>query len=75
VTAGGRRPARTVKLPPASDVDPADVDAFLEAIGWDEAARKRVTSIRINGRRVEVDVTPRPDVKVTVRHPIVWPED
>lgn len=65
---------RSVKIPPAQDVDRADVDAFMEAIGWDADATKRVTSVRISGRRVEIDVAPRPDVKVTVRQPIVDPE-
>lgn len=69
-----RRPRRIVKLPPPVDVDIADVDAFMDAIGWDAEARKRVTSVRINGHRVEVDVASRADVKLTVRHPIVWPE-
>lgn len=70
----GRRPRRTVKIPPPSDVEIEAVDGFMDAIGWDVEARKRVTSVRINGHRVEVDVAPRPDVKLTVRHPIVWPE-
>lgn len=65
---------RSVKIPPAQDVERADVDAFMEAIGWDADAIKRVTSVRISRRRVEVDVAPRPDVKVTVRQPIVDPE-
>lgn len=70
----GRRARRTIKLPPPADVDHADVDAFMDAIGWDEEARKRVSSVRINGSRVEVDVRPRPDIKLTIRHPITWPE-
>lgn len=73
----GRRERRTVKLPKAVDVDHADVVAFMEAIGWDEDVRKRVSSVRINlrGSRVEIDVAPRPDVKITVRNPIVFADD
>lgn len=72
-----RRERRTVKLPAAVDVDHADVVAFLDAIGWGEDLRKRVSSVRINlrGRRVEIDVAPRPDVKVTIRNPIVFADD
>lgn len=73
----GRRERRTVRLPQAVDVDHADVVAFMDACGWTEDVRKRVSSVRINlrGRRVEIDVTPRPDVKVTVRNPIVYADD
>lgn len=69
-----RRSRRTIKLPPPADVNHEDVDAFMDAIGWDAEARKRVRSVRINGTRVEVDVMPRPDIKLTIRHPITWPE-
>lgn len=69
-----RRTRRTVKLPPPADVDHATIHAFMDAIGWDAEARKRVTSVRINAHRVEVDCAPRPDLKLTVRHPVVWPE-
>lgn len=72
-----RRERRTVKLPKAVDVDHADVVAFMDAIGWDEDSLKRVSSVRINlrGRRVEIDVAPRPDVKVTIRNPIAFADD
>jgi hypothetical protein len=72
-----RRERRTVKLPKAVDVDNAAVVAFMDACGWDEDVRKRVSSVRINlrARRVEIDVAPRPDVKVTVRNPIVFADD
>lgn len=70
-----RRPRRTVKLPPPTDVDPDIIASFLEAIGWDAEARKRVRSVRINSHRVEVDVTPRADIRLTVRHPVVFPDE
>ena len=73
MSAGTGRP-RSVKLPPASDVPVELIDQLLDAIGWDEVARKRVRSVRINGTHVAIEVAPRPDVKLTVRHPIVWPE-
>lgn len=66
-----RRPARTVKLPPPTDVDRQLVLDFITAIGHDPA---RVSSVRINRARVEVDVATRPDVKLTVRHPVVFPD-
>lgn len=70
-----RRPVRrSVKLPPPTEVDQALVDAFMDSIGWDADARKRVTSVRINASRVEVDTRPKPDVRVTVVHPVVWPD-
>lgn len=67
-----RSARRTVKLPPPTEVPMEAVEDFLEAIGWDAEARKRVTSVRINPHRVEVDVSPRPDIKLTVRHAVVW---
>lgn len=70
-----RRARRTVKLPPPTEVDPDVIATFLEAIGWDAEARKRVRNVRINAHRVEVDVSPRPDIKLTVRHPVVWPDE
>jgi hypothetical protein len=70
-----RRPRRTVKLPPPTEV-PADVVvAFLEDIGWDAESQRRVRSVRINHHRIEVDVAPRPDIKLTVRHPVVFPDE
>lgn len=65
---------RSVKLPLPTEVDSSVVDAFMDAIGWDAEARKRVSSVRINGQRIEVDTRPRPDIKLTVTHPITWPE-
>lgn len=70
-----QRRRRTVKLPPPVEVDRSAVDEFMDALGCDAEARKRVTSVRINNHRVEVDTRPRPDIKLTVTHIIVWPED
>lgn len=65
---------RTIKLPVATDVDPDLVANFLAELGYDDTAQKRVTAVRINAHRVQVDVKPRPDVAVTVTHAMVWPE-
>lgn len=69
------RRRRTLKLPTPPPVHRDTLDAFMESIGWDANARKAVTSVRINAHRIEVDVAPRPDVKLTVRQPVVWADD
>lgn len=61
--------ARTVKVPKATEVDRALVAEFITALGHDPATALRV---RISAAAVQVDLRPKPDLKVTVTHPVVW---
>lgn len=70
-----RRPVRTIKLPPPAEVHRDIINAFMDSLGYDEKALRHVTSVRINPRRIEVDVRGRADVRMTVTHPIVWEDD
>lgn len=70
-----QRRRRTIQLPPPSEVDHDDVAAFLQLLGYDDKTQGRITSVRLNSRRVAVDVRGRADVKLTVTHPVVWEDD
>lgn len=64
--------ARRFTVPPATDLHRDDVIALMGLLGYD--AKSSVTAIRIHPRHVEVDLRPKGDVKVTVRHAVIGPE-
>lgn len=63
---------RRINLPIPSEVDSSALADLVRLLGYDD--RASWTSIRINAHRVEVDLRPKPDVKITVVHPVVGPE-
>lgn len=64
---------RRINVPVPAEFSSAQLDQLLEGLGYDPA-RTSWRSIRINHDRVEVDLRPKPDVKVTVTHPVVGTE-
>lgn len=63
---------RRIQLPPATDLHRDDVVAFKALLGYD--AKSSVTAVRIHATYVDVDLRPKGDVKVTVRHAVVGRE-
>lgn len=63
---------RRIKVPIPAELTSQALADLLRLLGYDTDASW--TSVRINHQRVEVDLRPKPDVRVTVTHPVIGPE-